>query len=471
MCILYTINIDIYALKIVMYMKKKLFALMGLCLWAATCCLAQPKHLQDTSTIDGHPSWIMQGNIYEVNVRQYTPEGTFKAFAKHLERLKAMGVQTLWFMPINPISVLDRKGVLGSYYAISNYTAINPEYGTLADWNALVKQCHSMGFKVIIDWVANHTGADHYWLKNNPDFYVQDSITHKPLSPFDWTDARKLNYSNPTLCDSMIACMSFWLKQSNIDGFRCDVASEVPAQFWKKCIAKLKKKKPVFMLAEADVPWIHEAGFDASYTWTDFAMMCKIAKGERKASALDSTLNRVDTGFKPNALRLFFTSNHDENSWNKADYGTMPGDIHAPFAVLTQTVKRSVSLFYSGQEEPFLDSLSFFYKDTISFGKYQRADFYKLLLNLRKENSALASNAAMIRVKTKADDKVFAFIRQSQDKKVLVVLNLSKDKVNTTLQNALVAGEAKELFSNATEKLKDGSKISVKPWGYKVYVY
>ena len=175
--------------------------------------------IADTATIDGHPAWIMNSNIYEVNVRQYTAEGTFNAFAKHLDRLKDMGVKTLWFMPINPISKVDRKGTLGSYYAVSSYTDINPEYGNLADWKALVKKAHEMGFKVIIDWVPNHTGADHPWLTSHPDFYVQDSMG-KAVSQFDWTDTRKLNYKNPVLCDSMIESMKYWITTSDIDGFR-----------------------------------------------------------------------------------------------------------------------------------------------------------------------------------------------------------------------------------------------------------
>src|SRR5215218_10256070 len=134
------------------------------------------------SDIDGYSAWISQGNVYEVNVRQYTPEGTFKAFEQHLQRLKNMGVQTLWFMPINPISVKDRKGAMGSYYAVSGYTAVNPEFGTMDDWKNLVRNAHDKGFKIIIDWVPNHTGADHPWLTAHPDFYVLDSITHQPIS-------------------------------------------------------------------------------------------------------------------------------------------------------------------------------------------------------------------------------------------------------------------------------------------------
>jgi len=431
----------------------------------------KPKLIANTATIDGHPAWIMQGNIYEVNVRQYTPEGTFNAFAKQLPRLKKMGVQTLWFMPINPIGILDRKGTLGSYYAVKNYRAINPEFGTMEDWNKLVKQCHEMGFKVIIDWVANHTAADHYWLTTHPNFYVLDSITHKAISPFDWTDARKLNYKNQELCDSMTADMEFWLKTSHIDGFRCDVASEVPQTFWTKCIATLRKGRSIFMLAEASVQWIHDAGFDATYTWPEFNVMKEIVKGNLKASSLDSIFNKIDNDFQENALRMFLTSNHDENSWNKSDYGTMPGATHAPFAVLTQTMKRSVPLIYSSQEEPYLDSISFFYKNTIPFGKYARAGFYTKLLTLRKNNEALAANASYNKIKSTADDKVFAYTRENNGAKVLVVLNLSKDSVRAKLSNTTISGMATEIFSNKTDTLSDLQTVDLKPWDYKVYNY
>jgi len=260
----------------------------------------------DTAKTDGHPSWIMQGNIYEVNVRQYTPEGTFQAFAKHLDRLKEMGVQTLWFMPINPISKTDRKGSLGSYYAVSDYTAINPEYGNMDDWKALVKQAHDKGFKVIIDWVPNHTGADHYWLQKHPDFYVRDS-SGKAVSQFDWTDTRKLNFANAELHDTMISQMKYWVTETGIDGFRCDYAVGPTRSFWKDCLKELKAVKNVFMLAETDSAWLHEVGFDATYAWPEFNMMKLIAAGKRNASAMDSVFNQTDTSLQKNALRLFFT--------------------------------------------------------------------------------------------------------------------------------------------------------------------
>jgi alpha-amylase len=424
------------------------------------------KTAQDTTLVDGHPAWIQQGNIYEVNVRQYTPEGTFKAFQPHIERLKDMGVQTLWFMPIYPIGIKDRKGVLGSYYAIRNYTDINPEFGTLEDFKALVSEAHSSGMKVIIDWVANHTSTDHPWLTTHPDFYVKDK-KGQPVSPFDWTDTRKLNYKNPVLQDSMIASMEYWLKVADVDGFRCDVAEEVPKEFWTKCIARLRQDKKVFMLAEGDKPWLHEAGFDETYTWSDFAVMKRIAAGAATVSSLDSIVSRHDSAFPATALRLYFTSNHDENSWNKADYGTMPGLVHAPFAVLTQTMKQSVPLIYSGQEEPVTDSISFFYKDTIRFGKFERRKFYETLLKLRSNNKALAANAGFRRLRTGQDSAMYCFERNKDGNKVLVILNLSSKGQTFTWRDQPSDSVWNNVFLFNREPVYKGFSIS--PWGYAVY--
>lgn len=424
----------------------------------------------DTVKEDGHPAWIMQGNIYEVNVRQYTPEGTFKAFEQHLDRLKEMGVQTLWFMPINPISKVDRKGTLGSYYAVQSYVDINPEFGTMDDWKALVKKCHEMGFKVIIDWVANHTGADHSWLTTHPDFYVVDSVTKKPLSPFDWTDARKLNFDNLALQDTMINQMKFWISETNIDGFRCDVAGEVRDEFWKKCITTLKKEKNIFMLAEGDRKGLQESGFDATYAWHNFAVLKQVANGTRNITSFDSVVTQGDTLYPTNAMRMYFTSNHDENTWNKADYATMPGASHAPFAVLTQTMKQSVPLIYSGQEEPFLDSLSFFYKDTIKFGKYERANFYKKLLNLRTNNAALSANASFKKVSVGDDKFVYAFVREKGKSKVLVILNLSANPQPIQIKDNSLLGKPYNIFMGDFEELKN-TTWDMEPWGYQVYEY
>jgi glycosidase len=455
------------------FMKVLLFSTLLMVIMAAC---HQPSHQDvtnnntDTAMIDGHPAWIMQGNIYEVNVRQYTAAGTFKAFEPNLDRLKDMGVQTLWFMPINPISKVDRKGSLGSYYAVSTYMDVNPEFGSMADWKHLVDVCHEKGFKVILDWVPNHTGADHYWLRKHPDFYVKDS-TGKPAMAADWTDTRKLNYANMELRDTMIAQMKYWIDSTGIDGYRCDVASDVPDDFWKSCIATLRKEKNIFMLAEGDKPELNKDGFDATYTWYDFNIMKAIAKGKKPASAIDSALHRTDSLFPKNALRMYFTSNHDENSWNGADFSTMPGPIHAPFAVFTQTIVRSIPLIYGGQEEPILRAIRFFDKDTMVFKKYERAPFYTKLLHLRTENKALAANAAFMQIHTNADDKVFAYLRSMNDKKILVVLNWSNTSTTISLNHPQIIGNVTELFTNEKLSIAKGISLTLPAWGYKVYVY
>ena len=450
---------------------KKIFGLLFIQLLFISVNFAQTSKtvFSKDNTVNGHPAWIMQGNIYEVNVRQYTPEGTFNAFSKNLDRLKAMGVQTLWFMPINPISKVDRKGTLGSYYSVSDYTAINPEFGDMADWKKLVKAIHARGMKVIIDWVPNHTGADNRWLTEHPDFFEKDS-SGKAAVPFDWTDTRQLDYKNPVMQDSMIASMKYWITNTDIDGFRCDVAWHIPGSFWSNCISQLKKMKNIFMLAEGDEPYLNKSGFDATYPWDMFHKMVQIAKGEAPAFALDSVKNKNDTAFPKNALRLYFTSNHDENSWNKADYETMPGASHAPFAVFTQTMVRGVPLIYGGQEEPVLRAIQFFEKDPMTFKKFARASFYKTLLTLRKRNKALEPDASFKKISVGDDNAVYAFVRAKAGKKIFVILNLSGKEQKINVKDKGLYGNPYNVFMYAKEKLSNKERM-IEPWGYVVYEY
>jgi glycosidase len=320
-----------------------------------------------------------------------------------------------------------------------------------------------------MDWVPNHTGADHPWITSHPSYYVIDSLTGQPLAPFDWSDVRELNYDNREMRDSMMAALKYWLNTVPIDGYRVDVAWGVPDDFWKECIPALKKIRPeLFMLAEAEGPNFHEDGFDATYPWTFFHLMNKIAAGNSNVASLDSLIKVTDSTYPSNALRLYFTSNHDENSWNKADYGTMPGNVHAPFAVLTQTYARSLPLIYSGQEEPVLDSIRFFYKDPIAFNKLGREQFYKVLLNWRKKNPALNGSVPAVRLYTGDPKNIFSFSRESGGKKVVVVLNLSAISQKVTLQGI---GSGKKGFNifNEMEIAEDGMELSLAPWDYKVY--
>jgi glycosidase len=447
-------------------LKYSVFVL-GILVFSLVACQTK-NDIQESEIIDGHPAWMMQGNVYEVNIRQYTPEGTFRAFEAHLDRLRDMGVHTLWFMPIQPISKKDRKGTLGSYYAVADYTGINPEYGTMDDWKHLVESAHAKGFKVLIDWVPNHSGADHYWLTQHPDFYVRDS-SGNAISQFDWTDTRKLNHSNPELRDTMIEQMKFWIRTSNIDGFRCDMAHLVPQEFWIPCVQELKKMKNIFMLAEADAAWLHTAGFDATYGWPEFHLMNDIAAGKKKPTDLVNFLQQLDSTFPANAIRLRFTSNHDENSWNKADYGTLPGAIHAPFSVLTHTLPRSLPLVYSGQEEPILRAIPFFEKDTMVFKQLGRAAFYQSLYRLRKNNAALQPNAPCLFYVISLPEQVLAFTRENGKSKILVLVNLSAQPVNFQIKDAKLAGKARNIFNNSTESLSVDANFALDAWGYRVY--
>ena len=416
-----------------------------------------------------HPSWARRANIYEVNIRQYTKAGTFKAFAPHLDRLKAMGVDILWIMPINPISKTDRKGSLGSYYAVSDYTSVNPEFGTLSDFRQLVQAIHARGMKVIIDWVPNHTGADNRWLTQHPDFYVKDS-TGKAAVPFDWTDTRQLNYANPVMRDSMIGAMRYWIKTADIDGFRCDVAWNVPGDFWRACISQLRTIKPLFMLAEGDKPYLAENGFDALYPWEMFHKMVSVAKGEASALSLDSALQNEEKIYPKGTLEMYFTSNHDENSWNGADYKTFPGPAHAPFAVFTQTMPENIPLIYSGQEEPVLRALSFFEKDSIQFQAFARSKFYKTLLDLRKRDLALDADAAFTRLSVGDDRAVYSFLREKSGHRLLVLLNLSKDPQAVKIGAEALKGNATDVFSGKTVTI-NSDKWTLEPWGYRVLEY
>lgn len=435
-------------------MRKLLFAICLLCASHAFCQSAP---------------WPGRGNIYEVNTRQYTRQGTFNAFAKHLDRLKAMGVEALWFMPINPISHTDRKGTLGSYYAVADYTAINPEYGTLADFKRLVTAAHARGMKVLIDWVPNHTGADNRWLREHPDFYVKDSAGNAAV-PYDWTDTRQLNYANQVMRDSMIAAMKYWITQTDIDGFRCDVAWNVPGDFWKDCIGQLRRMKPLFMLAEGDKPYLAKNGFDALYPWALFHKMVEVAKGERPAYSLDSVLHDYDTAYPDRTLELYFTSNHDENSWNGADYATFPGPAHAPFAVFTQTMPHGIPLIYGGQEEPVLRAIPFFEKDSMGFHAYGRAAFYKTLLKVRRRSPALDADARFEKLHTGGDSAVYAYARKKAGKKLLVLLNFSGKSQEATISDPSLYGQATDIFSGK-KVIIDKRKWLLAPWAYKVYAY
>lgn len=415
-----------------------------------------------------HPAWSKNVSIYEINVRQFTPEGTFKALEAHLPRLKELGTDLLWLMPIHPIGELNRKGTLGSYYAVKDYTAVNPDYGTPEDFRHFVNKAHKLGMYVIIDWVANHSAWDNDLVTSHPDWYVKDS-TGKLLSPFDWTDVVKFDYNNREMRNYMSEAMKYWIEEFNIDGYRCDVAGEVPTDFWIQTRHELDSLKPVFMLAEAEDPAIHQA-FDMTYAWEFHHIMNKIYKGEMNANDVEKYLIKNDTTYPADAYRMNFITNHDENSWNGSESERLGEGVKA-FYVLTVCVP-CMPLVYTGQESGMQKRLEFFEKDPVEWGDYSMTGFYKTILGLKKQNTALYNGLAggdWSRVYTTADDKVFAILRNREPNRAFSVVNLSGSPVTFTLQGDAYAGSYKELFSGTDATLKADESMELPAWGYKVY--
>ncbi len=418
-----------------------------------------------------HPDWSKNASIYEVNIRQYTPEGTFKAFQKHVPDIKRMGIEIIWIMPINSIGEKNRKGTLGSYYSVKNYKTINSEFGSLNDFKNLVNEIHRQGMHVILDWVANHTSWDNVLTKTNPDFYKRDSLGNFVPPVADWTDVIALNYNNPNLWLYMENTMEYWVKECNIDGFRCDVASMVPVPFWNFVRKELEKIKPVFMLAEAENPDLQKHAFDMTYAWEFHNIIKEIYKGKKNVKDLDKYYNKEKDNYNPAAYRMVFTTNHDENSWNGTVFQRF-GDAVKTFSVLCGVIK-GMPLVYSGQEAAMDKPLRFFDKDTIRWQKSSLRKLYTDLINLKIKNKALwngLDGGEMERVKTNNDDYIFSFVRQKDNNKVFVVFNLSPAKQNVVINNIKITGNYKDFFNNENLSLKSNYSTELKPWGYKVYV-
>lgn len=414
--------------------------------------------------------WKHTTNIYEVNVRQYTKEGTFRAFEKEMPRLKNMGVKTLWFMPITPIAQKNKKGSLGSPYAASDYISINPEFGTMDDFKHLVNEAHRLGFKVIIDWVANHTGWDHVWTKTNPEFYLKENGDFKMASGMD--DIIELDHQNQEMRKAMIDAMKFWIEETDIDGFRCDLASWVTVDFWKEARPEVEKIKPLFWIGEFDELESPEYGkvFDASYSWKWMHRSAEFYKDSQPIHELVDLLRKYSQ-IGDSSMRAWFTSNHDENSWNGTEYEKY-GDITKPMAIFSATWN-GIPLLYSGQELPNLKRLEFFEKDPIEWTNHcEMADFYKTLLNLKSSNPALRggdSNVVTYLLNTSANDKIFAYIRKNKWNEVLVVLNFSKENVEFTIEDENVAGAFKNIFDGTKRDFNNGKNFSFKVSDYAVF--
>lgn len=441
----------------------------SLMVFLLSCQNIEKKNMEKTDGFT-HVDWSKNAIIYEVNVRQYTPEGTFAAFEKHLPRLSKMGVDILWLMPIYPVGEKNRKGSLGSYYSVKDYKAVNPEYGNMDDLKRLVSEAHKLGMHVILDWVANHTSWDNKMIEEHPEWYIKDSLGNF-VSPFDWSDVADLNYDNKALQDYMIGALKFWIEKADIDGYRCDVAGLVPVEFWDKARAELDKIKPVFMLAEAEEAKHHKNAFDMSYAWDFHHIMNDIAKGKKNANDVEDYFIKNDSLFPDDAYRMYFTSNHDENSWNGTEYERM-GDAAETFAVLSFMIP-GMPLIYSGQEAALNKRLAFFDKDTICWDNIKLEEFYTNLIKIKKKNKALWNGTyggKLIRINTSDDKNIFAFIREKDDNKVFAIFNFSDKKQNIIFKGDKFTGEYTNAFSGEEVKFSPKKELELEPWGYFVFV-
>lgn len=450
---------------------KKLFLFLMLAFSLVSCGNKQ-KEQQTQSPVETavRPKWVYDAVIYEVNTRQFTNEGTFNAFAEHLPRLNELGVDILWFMPIQTIGEKDRKGTLGSYYSIKDYKEVNAEFGTLDDFKNVVQQAHQLGMKVILDWVGNHTSRDAVWVEEHPDWYKRDSLGNITIM-YDWTDIGPVDYENADMRAAMMDAMLFWVREADIDGFRCDVAGEVPTDFWKAVTDSLKTLKPdIFMLAEAEKPELNDNGiFDAYYAWDFHHKMNMVAQGKENVDSLRLSLKRMNERFAPEAIPMYFTSNHDENSWNGTEFERM-GDAAEAFAALTYVLP-GMPLIYNGQEVGLDRRLAFFEKDSIVWeDKANFTDFYASMNAFKKANPALLSQnrgGIFTEIENNQPQKIFSFRRVKDGNEIVSVFNLSKDVVEVSFSEK-VPGIGFSGFNNEVEEVA-ATEWKLQPWEYRIF--
>jgi glycosidase len=389
--------------------------------------------MKTAAPLFNHPEWSQNAVIYELNVRQFSPDGTLAAILPQLPRLKKMGVDIIWLMPINPIGVKNSKGTLGSNYSVSDYKAVNPDFGTLDDFKNLVKATHDLGMYLIIDWVANHTAWDHVWVEQHPEWYIKNAEGQISSYEYDngkeieyWTDVLGLDYMQPALWDAMNDALLYWVKEADIDGYRCDVAGLLPTAYWEQVRVELDKVKPVFMLAEWSTLEMHRSAFDMTYDWPLYDLMVEMAKGDATALRLRKLIEHPPVEFPQDAYRMRFTTNHDKNSWEGNDVGLF-GAAFKAYAVLAATLP-GMMLIYSGQESGLGKCLQFFEKDPIEWGTYAYADFYRELTALKHKNKALWSGqyGGSIDVLPDASRSIFAYRRVKGANKITVLINFSK---------------------------------------------
>ena len=421
-----------------------------------------------------HADWSYSAVLYEMNVRQLTPEGTLRAAEEKLEFLRSMGIDAIWLMPIYPIGEEGRKGSLGSYYSIQDYCAVNPEFGTMEDFDSFINKAHALGMKVLLDWVANHTARDAKWLKTKPADWYEREADGTAKVPWDWTDTAKLNYDNRDVWRGEIEAMRFWVEKHNIDGFRCDMAMLVPIEFWQQASAVLHAVKPdIFMLAEAEELNLFDKAFDMCYAWEIHHMMCDIAKGERRVWDLRNTMYADRERYPNTAMKMMFTSNHDENSWSGSEFDRF-GAAREAMTALTFVWEAAMPLIYTGQEVGYDHSFEFFERDYIPTEKYRAnedTELYRKLIALKHSQPALQAGergGRTIEIENNAKDCLITFVRESGDSRVVAIMNLSPYTIHADYNNGIYAGEYTNAIKGEKVLLPVHLEQDIEPWGYTI---
>jgi glycosidase len=417
-----------------------------------------------------HPEWSKNATIYEVNIRQFTPEGNFAAFEKHLPRLKEMGIDILWLMPIHPIGEKNRKGTMGSYYSVKDYYGVNPEFGTMEEFKSLVQKIHDMGMYVIIDWVANHSAWDCNLVDEHPEWYTRTPEGNfQPTPWYDWSDIIDFDYDQPGIREYMTEVLKFWIRETNIDGYRCDVAGFIPVEFWDNVRYELDQIKPVFMLAEWESRDLHAHAFDMTYSWSLWNHLHDIAQGKKGMHVLNEYMAHHVNTFPRNGYRMTFVDNHDKNSWEGNPFSNFGEALEA--CMVMQCTVEGMPLVYSGQEAGLDRSLAFFEKDEIEWKDHPFADFYTTMFALKHENQALWNGkygGVMHKIENSHPEKVISFARMMNGDAVVVVINFSDKPVEVELAGNFYHGDYRDVFSGKEISLDGKDKFALAGYGYRV---
>jgi glycosidase len=444
--------------------------LMALALSGAAHAAAPDAYQPKSYVQFQHAEWGKNASIYQINTRQFTPEGTFAAAERELPRLKALGVDILWLMPIHPIGQIKRKGTLGSPYAVRDHLAVNPEFGTLADFKHFVAAAHAQGLHVILDWVGNHTAWDHVLRTSHPEWYEKDRKGQPHPTPwYDWDDIIDLDYNQSGLRRYMTEAMRFWVREAGVDGYRVDAAGLTPLDFWEQAAAELRAIKPVFLLAEWESRDLHARAFDASYAWTWWEGLRAVAEGKADATSLYTYYAWNQKFYPKQAYRMLYTTNHDKNAWDGTEF-----EIFGPAAdaaIAFSFVSEGIPLIYNGQEVGNRKRLAFFERDALQWQASPYTALYTKLLALKKQHSALWNGewgATMEQVPNDAPKQVFSFVRQNAGDKVFAVFNLSAQPVHAGFRDDLHLGRYRDFATGAVLQVDGGTRFALAPWSYKI---